>query len=66
MATLVAAEGIGICSGKAAIRAFPPKVFANQPDERQTYRKPIFTDGKVLMREYPRTTSDGDQMASRR
>jgi hypothetical protein len=52
----------GICSGKAAIRAFLPKVFANQPEERRTYRNPIFTDGKTLMWEYPRATPDEDQM----
>jgi ketosteroid isomerase-like protein len=52
----------GICSGKQAIRNFLPKVFANQPEERQTYRHPVFTDGKLLMWEYPRATPDGDQM----
>jgi ketosteroid isomerase-like protein len=52
----------GICSGKEAIRSFLPKVFANQPDERRTHRHPIFTDGKILMWEYPRATPEGDQM----
>jgi len=52
----------GICAGKEAIRAFIPRVFANQPEERRTYRKPVFTDGHVLMWEYPRATPDGDQM----
>jgi hypothetical protein len=48
--------------GKQAIRSLLPKVFANQPEERQTYRHPVFTDGKLLMWEYPRATPDGDQM----
>lgn len=52
----------GICSGKEAIRAFLPKVFTNQPEERRTYRHTVFTDGKCLMWEYPRATPDGDQM----
>ena len=52
----------GICSGKTAIRAFLPKVFENQPDERRTHRNPIFSDGRVVMWEYPRATPHGDQM----
>lgn len=52
----------GLCSGKDAIREFLPKVFANQPEERRTYRNPVFTDGQVMMWEYPRATPDGDQM----
>ena len=52
----------GICSGKDAIRAFLPKVFVNQPEGRRTYRNLVFTDGEVVMWEYPRATPDGDQM----
>lgn len=52
----------GICAGREAIRAFLPKVFAHQPEERRTFRNPVFTDGQVLMWEYPRATPDGDQM----
>ncbi len=52
----------GICSGKAAIGAFLPTVFAKQPGERRNYRNPVFTDGKILMWEYPRATPHGDQM----
>jgi len=52
----------GICSGKKAIRDFLPKVFANQPDERRTHRNPVFTDGQMVMWEYPRATPDGDPM----
>jgi hypothetical protein len=52
----------GVCAGKEAIKAFLPKVFANQPDERRTHRNFVFTDGEVLMWEYPRATPEGDQM----
>jgi len=52
----------GVCAGKAAIRDFIPKVFANQPKERRTWRNPVFTDGHVMMWEYPRETPHGDQM----
>lgn len=52
----------GVCAGHEAMRAFIPKVFANQPEERRTYRNEVFTDGRVLMWEYPRETPDGEQM----
>jgi hypothetical protein len=52
----------GICRGRNAIRDFIPLVFRNQPDERRTHRNAVFTDGRVLMWEYPRETPEGDQM----
>jgi hypothetical protein len=52
----------GICDGKEAIRAFIPKVFANQPAERRTHRSFAFSDGQVLMWEYPRESPQGEQM----
>lgn len=52
----------GVCSGRDALRAFLPQVFANQPKERRTHRNEVFTDGRVLMWEYPRETPDGEQM----
>ena len=52
----------GICSGKDAIRAFIPKVFINQPQTRRTHRSFAFTDGRVLVWEYPRASPEGDQM----
>jgi SnoaL-like domain len=52
----------GICRGREAIRAFIPLVFQHQPEERRTYRNPVFTDGRVLMWEYPRETPEGEQM----
>lgn len=55
-------EERGICVGKEAIRTFIAKVFVNQPAERRTHRSFAFSDGQVLMWEYPRETPDGDQM----
>ena len=52
----------GICRGRNAIREFIPLVFKHQPSERRTHRNAVFTDGRVLMWEYPRETPDGDQM----
>jgi hypothetical protein len=52
----------GIFMGKEALKAFAPRVFANQPSERRTHRSFAFTDGRVLMWEYPRATPEGDQM----
>lgn len=52
----------GICEDKKSIRAFLPQVFANQPVERRTHREFVFTDGRIMMWEYPRATPDGDQM----
>jgi hypothetical protein len=53
---------IGVLSGREEIRRFLPIVFRNQPSERRTYRNDIFTDGVVMMWEYPRKTPHGDQM----
>jgi SnoaL-like protein len=52
----------GVCQGREAIRAFIPLVFRHQPDERLTWRNPVFTGGDTLMWEYPRETPEGDQM----
>jgi ketosteroid isomerase-like protein len=52
----------GVCEGKKSIAAFLPKVFANQPVQRRTHREFVFTDGRVMMWEYPRATPEGDQM----
>jgi len=52
----------GIFRRRNAIREFIPLVFKHQPDERRTHRNAVFTDGRVLMCEYPRETPDGDQV----
>jgi hypothetical protein len=53
---------VGVLSGREEIRRFLPVVFRNQPSERRTFRNDIFTDGAVMMWEYPRKTPHGDQM----
>jgi hypothetical protein len=52
----------GIVQGRENLRAFVAKVFARTPPQRQRYRRGFFTDGRILMWEYPRATSDGEQM----
>jgi predicted SnoaL-like aldol condensation-catalyzing enzyme len=52
----------GIIEGREALRAFVAKVFERTPDVRKRYRRGFFTDGTVLMWEYPRGTPDGEQM----
>lgn len=53
---------VGVLSGREQIRDFLPIVFKHQPKERRTFRHDVFTDGQVMMWEYPRKTPDGDQM----
>ncbi|NUP08899.1 MAG: nuclear transport factor 2 family protein [Polyangiaceae bacterium] len=52
----------GVVRGRDALGEFIARVFAHQPPERRRYRSDFFTDGNVLMWEYPRQTPDGDQM----
>ena len=52
----------GILHGRRAISEFLPVVFRHQPAERRTFRNDIFTDGRVMMWEYPRDAPEGDQM----
>jgi hypothetical protein len=52
----------GIIEGRDALSAFVAKVFERTPDVRRRYRRGFFTDGTVLMWEYPRRTPDGEQM----
>ncbi len=52
----------GVLHGREEIRRFLPRVWANQPAERRTFRHDVFTDGRTMMWEYPRQTPDGDQM----
>jgi predicted SnoaL-like aldol condensation-catalyzing enzyme len=53
---------IGVLSGRDEIRRFLPIVFKNQPSERRTFRNDVFTDGTIMMWEYPRKTPGADQM----
>lgn len=52
----------GVIQGRAALRAFVEKVFLRTPALRKRHRSGFFTDGSKLIWEYPRATSDGEQM----
>jgi ketosteroid isomerase-like protein len=53
---------VGICRGRAEIRALLETAAARKPSKRTFYRAGYFTDGRLLMWEYPRATPDGEQM----
>jgi hypothetical protein len=55
-------ETADIIVGKTQLRRFVEIVFQRTPPLRQRYRKRFFTDGTMLMWEYPRITPDGEQM----
>jgi hypothetical protein len=48
--------------GKANLHAFAKRVFATNPPQRKRFRKGYFSDGRIMMWEYPRQAPDGDQM----
>ena len=52
----------GVCRGQAELRNFIQIVFQRTPPLRKRFRSGFFTDGRVLMWEYPRATPDGEQM----
>lgn len=52
----------GICRGRGEIRALLETAAPRKPDKRTFYRKGYFTDGRLLVWEYPRATPDGEQM----
>ena len=52
----------GICRGRDELRKLLEIVAARKPEKRQYYRKKYFTDGKILMWEYPRVSPQGEQM----
>lgn len=52
----------GVVRGQDELRRFITRVFETQPAERRRHRRDFFTDGRVLMWEYPRETPDGEQM----
>jgi SnoaL-like domain len=52
----------GIVRGREKLREFVRIVFERTPPARRRYRSGFFTDGKMLMWEYPRATPDGEQM----
>jgi len=55
-------QDAGIVTGSENLRAFVELVFQRTPPLRQRYRRQFFTDGSMLMWEYPRATPRGEQM----
>jgi hypothetical protein len=52
----------GSCEGHDEIRPFLREVARRKPSLRKHYRQGYFTDGKKLLREYPRQKPDSEQM----
>jgi len=52
----------GVVRGKDQLRRFIDLVFQSNPPQRKRYRTGFFTDGRLIMWEYPRETPDDDQM----
>jgi ketosteroid isomerase-like protein len=52
----------GIVRGRENLRAFVAQVFASEPPERQRFRVGFLTEGGRLTWEYPRQSSDVEQM----
>jgi len=52
----------GIVQGKERLRQFIALVFRSNPPQRQRFRTGFFSDGRVIMWEYPRATPGEDQM----
>ena len=52
----------GIVRGKDQLRRFITRVFQSNPPQRQRFRTGFFSDGRVIMWEYPRATPGDDQM----
>jgi len=52
----------GVCRGHEDLRRLFEVLAQRKPSVRRFYRSTYFTDGHMLMWEYPRETPDGDQM----
>jgi hypothetical protein len=52
----------GIVQGKDNLRRFITLVFQSNPPQRKRFRTGFFSDGRVIMWEYPRAAPEGDQM----
>ena len=52
----------GVVRGREDLRRFVTIVFERQRPERRRHRSTLFTDGRMLMWEYPHVTPDGEQM----
>lgn len=52
----------GICQGREDLRLFFERAIQCKSSIRRYYRKHFFTDGKIVLFEYPRETPKGEQM----
>ena len=52
----------GVIQGKDQLRRFITLVFQSNPPQRKRFRTGFFSDGRVIMWEYPRATPGDDQM----
>lgn len=52
----------GICRGREEIRSLLHKAAPRKPRKRTFFRPGYFTNGHLLIWEYPRATPDGEQM----
>jgi hypothetical protein len=52
----------GVCHGREEIRRLLDKAAPRKPRKRTFFRSGYFTDGRLLMWEYPRSTPEDEQM----
>jgi hypothetical protein len=52
----------GVLKGREQIRNLLDKAAPRKPGKRTFYRRGYFTDGRLLVWEYPRATPEGEQM----
>src|SRR5262249_27942649 len=52
----------GVVQGTENLRSFIELVFQTSPAARKRFRTGYFTDGRVVIWEYPRTSPEGEQM----
>jgi hypothetical protein len=52
----------GVLQGRDEIRSLLDKAAPRKPGKRTFHRRGFFTDGRLLVWEYPRATPDGEQM----
>jgi ketosteroid isomerase-like protein len=52
----------GVVRGRDALRRFVERVFDHQPPQRRRFRAGFLSDGARVIWEYPRQTTDGEQM----
>lgn len=55
-------QEVGVCRGKAELKKFFDILATRKPRVRQFYRTRYFTDGRIVMWEYPHDSPEGGQM----